>query len=573
MEYSGIVHFEDKKYCFARKPKEFVFRLETKKDDIENVILHMQDKYVKLAYLDTRAQVPMEKVRSDRYRDYYEAVVNMDVICLRYYFELTDCEGNKAFFGNHEFTEEAPTDIEYMFDCPQSVREEDIFEVPQWAKNKVIYQIFPSRFATDKKIPEDVWYQAPITHNADLKGNLKGITAHLPYIRDLGADIVYLTPIFQSNSSHKYNIDDYYRIDPSFGTKEDLRELVESAHCLGLRVILDGVFNHTSDNFFAFKDIREKQEASKYLDWYSIDGFPLQIGWGVKPNFKTFSYVGFMPKLNLGNPEVQDYVIDVASYWIKECGIDGWRLDVGDEIPHAFWKRFRRELKKIKPELLIAGEIWHFAGDFLEGDEWDTVMNYPFFRSLTNLVGSESITVSDFVDNLGFLEGHLHPEVLPLLWNLMGSHDTPRFLHLCGGNTSKLKLAAALLLLLPGMPMIYYGDEVGMEGAKDPDCRRGMLWDESRQNAEILSYYKRLLQLRHRYGFLTACRPTEVHTQNESGLLARRIICENQEALMIFHCKDGEVSLPELQGRMDRISDTVSDGILKPYQAALFIRE
>ena len=336
MEYAAIRHFADKRYCYAVEKGRFLIRLETKKGDVESVVLHVQDKYLPLKFMDTRQQYLMETACSDNYIDYYEKILDIDVVCLRYFFEIKDTAGNVVYYGNHNFYDACITDIDRMFDCPQNLREEELFELPQWAKNKVVYQIFPSRFATDKEVSEEEWYQAPINHKADLKGSLRGIIAHLDYIRHLGVDVIYMTPIFSSDSSHKYNIDDYYRIDPSFGTKEDLKELVEKAHGLGMYVILDGVFNHTAVDFFAFKDVMEKKEQSEYLDWYYINEFPLVMEWGKKPNYKTFSYAAPMPKLNLQNKETADFVIDVASYWIRECDIDGWRLDVADEIHHAF---------------------------------------------------------------------------------------------------------------------------------------------------------------------------------------------------------------------------------------------
>ena len=154
---------------------------------------------------------------------------------------------------------------------------------------------------------------------------------------------------------------DYYEIDASFGDKEDLKELVRLAHGAGMYVILDGVFNHTGIDFFAFRDIMEKQDKSAYVDWYYIESFPLVMEWGKRPGYKTFSYAGYMPKLNLQNPETADYVINVAAYWIRECDIDGWRLDVADEISHSFWKRFRREMKAVKKDILLVGEVWHYA--------------------------------------------------------------------------------------------------------------------------------------------------------------------------------------------------------------------
>ena len=499
MILAAISHDATARDCFCLEPDRFVFRLRCAKGDIASVVLHHQDKYLPLKIQDTRGELPMELSASDASLDYWQAELRFHLVCLRYWFEITDTQGNKVFYSNHHFSEAPVVDLDDMFDCPQNLREEERFVTPNWAENKVVYQVFPSRFASSRSVPEEVWYKAPVTHWDELHGDLKGVTAHLEHLKELGVDILYMTPIFHSNSCHKYDTIDYYTVDPSFGTEQDLKELVDKAHSLGLRVILDGVFNHTAPEFFAFADIKEKGEASKYLDWYFIDGFPLRAKRGEKPNFKTFSYYGGMPKLNVKNPEVSRYILDVALYWLRRCGIDGWRLDVGDEIGHSFWKRFRREIKKEFPQALIVGEVWHLAEDFLQGDEWDTVMNYPFYRAARALAAGEERTVPRFVEELNLLKGRLHPKVLTLLWNLVDSHDTPRLLHLCGGDKNKMKLIVALQLLMPGMPMIYYGDEYALSGGQDPDCRRGMLWDEGRQDRDMYDGYRKLLRLRRQH--------------------------------------------------------------------------
>ena len=573
MEYAAIRHFAEKRYCYAVGKGRFLIRLETKKGDAARVTLHVQDKYLPMKFMDTRCAYTMAAACSDAYIDYYEVVIDIDVVCLRYFFEIEDRAGSVTYYGNHNFYDECITDIGRMFDCPQNLREEELFGLPAWARNKVVYQIFPSRFATDKDVPEEVWYQAPIGHRADLKGSLRGIIDRLDYIKELGADILYMTPIFRSQSSHKYDIDDYYAIDPSFGTKEDLKELVDKAHGLGMYVILDGVFNHTSTRFFAFQDIMEKQGQSKYLDWYYIQGFPLVMEWGKRPNYKTFSYAPPMPKLNLTNKETADYFIDVAAYWIKECDIDGWRLDVADEIGHAFWKRFRREIKAVKKDALLIGEIWHFAGDFLEGDEWDSIMNYQFYYAVKDLLVSEDISAGAFAGCLDFMKGNLNRALEGYLWNFIDSHDTARFLHSAGNDVRKQKLAAALQLLLPGMPMIYYGDEVGLTGAHDPDCRRGMLWDEGRQDRELLDYYKTLLRIRHEYAALTEGEIVERYADDAAGLICMERRLGDRRMTVVFHTKPGTAALPELAGRENLVSGQPFSGRLGGYESAVFAEE
>ncbi len=571
MEYSAIFHDMDKRFCYAIDKDLFVIRVQVKKDDMKEVILHYEDKYIPMERKDTRMTLPMKKVATSQFHDYYEAQLQMHLICLRYFFEFTDMQGEKVYYGNYEFDKECITNRDRMFDCPQNLREEEMFEVPQWAANKVVYQIFPSRFATTQPVDKELWYKAPITPMDDLHGNLRGIIEHLDYIKDLGIDVVYLTPIFKSNSCHKYDTIDYYQVDPSFGTTEDLKELVQKSHERGMKVVLDAVYNHSGREFFAFQDILEKGEKSKYLDWYFIDELPPRGEWGEIPNFKCFGYYGGMPKLNLKNPEVEKYITDVACYWIKECDIDGWRLDVGDEISHFFWKNFRKAIKAVKKDMLIIGEIWHYAGDFLEGDEWDTVMNYPFYLNLIDLLADEKINVSQFVQNLGYLKGRLNKKCYPLMWNLIDSHDTARFLHLCHDNKKKQHLAAAFQLLLPGMPMVYYGDEYAMPGANDPDCRRGMYWDEEYQDKEMYNWYKKLMQVRKTHACIVEGEMIETIANDDEDTIV--MIRKNGEETiaMLFNCGNSAKEFNEYAGKHNLLTDSAFDGKVDGLDASVIV--
>ena len=569
MEYSAIFHDMDKRFCYAIDKDIFVIRVQVKKDDMKEIILHYEDKYIPMERKDTRKVISMKKVATSQFHDYYEAQLQIHLICLRYFFEFIDTHGEKVYYGNYEFNKDCITNRDRMFDCPQNLREEEMFEVPQWAANKVVYQIFPSRFAASQPVDKELWYKAPITHMDDLHGNLRGIIEHLDYIQNLGIDILYMTPIFKSNSCHKYDTIDYYQIDPSFGTTEDLKELVQKAHERGMKVVLDAVYNHTGRDFFAFQDILEKGEKSRYLDWYFIDELPPKDEMGEIPNFKCFGYYGGMPKLNLKNPEVEKYVTDVACYWIKECDIDGWRMDVGDEISHFFWKNFRKAIKAVKKDMLIIGEIWHYAGDFLEGDEWDTVMNYPFYLNMIDLLADTRINVSQFVQNLGYLKGRLNKKCYPLMWNLIDSHDTARFLHLCNDNKKKQHLAAAFQLLLPGMPMVYYGDEFAMPGANDPDCRRGMYWDEEYQDKEMFQWYKKLLQIRKTHTCVVDGELIEISAKDEEETIV--MIRKNGEETiaMIFNCSTEMKEFNEYAQKYNLITDSVFDGKVEGLDAAV----
>lgn len=566
MNYGAIAHMPDQRYCFCLRPGCFLIRLQTGRGDLDQVILHYQDKYIPVRFHDTRKKIAMKRVAQDHSHDYFEAELEIDVVCLRYYFELIDQQGNKQYYSNCRFLTHAPDDIDRMFDLPQNLREIEQFVVPQWAKNQVVYQVFPARFASSQPVDDKLWYKTPMKAAADLRGDLKGLISKLDHIKNLGVDILYLTPIFQSKSSHKYDTIDYYAIDPAFGTTEDLLQLVEQAHEMGMRVILDGVFNHTAPEFFAFRDLEENWETTPYRNWYYCNERPRRPKmFGVKPNYKCFSYFGGMPKLNLENPETGDYFINVALHWLRTAHIDGWRLDVADEVSHRYWHRFRTAVKEEFPDALIVGEVWHYAADFLQGDNWDSVMNYHFRTAVMDFAAKETISASEFLNEMGFLRGNLNTACYPLMWNLIDTHDTPRALHECGENKSKLRLLAAFQLLLPGMPFIYYGDEVGMTGGPDPDCRRGMLWDPERQDLELMQYYKKLIEVRKQYPCLTAGDPCDQRAEDEKGL----VFIRRKDLLLVFHGRKGSVSLPEYQGKPELLSGETFDGTIDSYQAAV----
>jgi glycosidase len=328
-------------------------------------------------------------------------------------------------------------------------------------------------------------------------GNLAGICDKLEYIASLGVNAVYLCPIFKSNSNHRYHTVDYFEIDPVLGTLKDFDKLVKKAHKLGLRVILDGVFNHCSRGFFQFNSLMELGKNSPYVDWFHVHGWPLHAYSG-KPNYDCWWGYPALPKFNTDNPDVRDYLFSVGEYWMKR-GIDGWRLDVPNEIDDdSFWQEFRRRIKAINPEAYIVGEIWDEPSRWLQGDQFDGVMNYPLRKAvLAYLFDEKPIALAEFAKRLreAFPAGRFG---VPM--NLLGSHDTIRLSSLPCSNLQRVKLALALLFFLPGAPCIYYGDEIGMLGGKDPDNRRSFPWDKfaEMQKAPVYDYLKGLIALRNK---------------------------------------------------------------------------
>ena len=371
---------------------------------------------------------------------------------------------------------------------------------PAWVKDAIFYQIFPDRFCRSshyKAIGKFVEWGSKPTRENMFGGNLAGISDKLEYVASLGVNAIYLCPIFKSNSNHRYHTVDYFEIDPVLGTLKDFDRFVKKAHKLGLRVILDGVFNHCSRGFFQFNSLMELGKNSPYVDWFHVHGWPLHAYSG-KPNYDCWWGFPALPKFNTDNPDVREYLFSVGEYWMRH-GIDGWRLDVPNEIDDdSFWQEFRRRIKAINPDAYIVGEIWDEPSRWLKGDQFDGVMNYPLRRAvLAYLFDEKPIDLAEFAKRLreAFPAGRFG---VPM--NLLGSHDTIRLASLPCSNLQRVKLALAILFFLPGAPCIYYGDEIGMEGGKDPDNRRTFPWESlsDGRRSPVFRFMNELIALRNK---------------------------------------------------------------------------
>jgi glycosidase len=426
---------------------------------------------------------------------------------------------------------------------------------PAWIKDAVFYQIFPERFAngdsTNDPPGTKEWGGKPTPGNY-FGGDLSGILQHLDYLSSLGINALYLNPIFASNSNHKYQTADYRIIDPHFGDEETFRELVDSCHARGIRIILDGVFNHTGVDFFAFADAKKNGARSRYKDWYTFHGFP--VGPVSAPNYECWWGHGSLPKLNTKNPEVRQYLFDVTRQWM-ETGIDGWRLDVPNEIPHEFWKEWRPLVKSINPEAYIVGEIWEEAGPWLQGDEFDGVMNYRYQKACGAFFAGESIEVLQFDSRLAQLRREYSDDVNASLLNLLDSHDTERFLTMCKGDVPSWKLGLLFHMTYPGVPMLYYGDEVGMTGGKDPACRGTMVWDPARQNRDMLEYTRRIVRLRRSLPVLRHGGFTTLLTDADRSLYAYMRRANSSSAIVVLNCGNAKqvVSIPAPPGEWRQV--------------------
>lgn len=400
-------------------------------------------------------------------------------------------------------------------------------ETPQWVKDAVFYQIFPDRFAhSHPKINYSGYWQSSNLESWEAMptlqkykgGNFWGIIDKLDYLQDLGINAIYFTPIFQSTCNHRYHTHDYYQIDPLLGGNIAFEEFLTQAHQRNIKVVLDGVFNHVGRGFFYFNDILENGSHSPWLHWFNIENWPLSAYDGSKPaNYESWVNNRALPKFNHDNPQVREYIMQVGEYWIKQ-GIDGWRLDVPNEVTaKGFWQEFRQRIKAINPDAYIVGEIWLDARQWLDGSQFDGVMNYLFTESTMAFVGGDriikehveqtsyqplpAISASEYQQKIEKLLDLYPWEIALTQLNLLASHDTARLLTIVGEDIDTVKLSTLLLLTFVGAPSIYYGDEVGLLGAFDPDCRRSFP-AENQWNLDLLEYHKKLIKLRHQYSAL-----------------------------------------------------------------------
>ncbi|HPX65530.1 MAG TPA: glycoside hydrolase family 13 protein, partial [Anaerolineaceae bacterium] len=426
---------------------------------------------------------------------------------------------------------------------------------PDWVKNAVFYQIFPDRFAWSPKVEKpsnfEPWDSEPTVHGFK-GGDLMGVVEKLDYLQDLGINAIYFNPIFQSASNHRYHTHDYYQVDPLLGGNEAFKLLVEEAHKRDIKIVLDGVFNHASRGFFQFNHIMEVGKDSPYVDWFHIHDYPLNAFEG-KPNYECWWGLPALPKLNTDNPQVRRYIFDIARYWIEQ-GADGWRLDVPFEIDDdEFWREFRDVVKTANPEAYIVGEIPCEAQRWMAGDQFDAVMNYQITHAALGFFGGKQIDyeLASGMMGLGEAEKYtaenfakrteellqIYPYEFALAqMNLLDSHDMPRFLSLVSGNVKRLALAYLFILTYPGAPSIYYGDEIGLTGGKDPECRKTFPWDESEWNTDLRDQLKSYIALRNANPVLRTGAYKVIYAHD--GVIAYTRKNEEQTMLVILNAND-----------------------------------
>ena len=508
MEFAGVYHKTSEQMSYPLDEERLVINLKTGYD-VKRVFIHHGDPFEagilggNEKWTGKREEIVYKK-RLPHQLWWTTTLIPPYKRC-KYYFELHTEKETWYYFEDGFLTEEQINMDGRMLQCftVPWMNPADVNRTPEWVNSTVWYQIFPDRFfngTPERKDPDILpWQTGKVTNSEKYGGDLEGIRKKLPYLQDLGITGIYLNPIMEAETNHKYDTADYTKIDPSFGDDGIMRRLVSEAHDRGIRIMVDAVFNHCGRKFAPWLDVQEKGRASTYAEWFMVQDWSeiRKTGDTRDGRFYSFAFADWMPKLNTNNEEVIQYFCRVCEDWIRKYDIDGIRFDVGNEVSHRFLKRMREHLKKIKPDIYLLGEIWHDASQWLAGDEYDSVMNYPLMSGIHDFFLDQTMRKEEFEYMVNRCYTMYMQQNNNVLFNLLDSHDTERLMNRFH-DLDKFYQQLAVLFTLPGSPCIYYGTEIAMEGGFDPDCRRCMPWDEigTEENRERIGQMKKLICLR-----------------------------------------------------------------------------
>lgn len=496
----GTEHVSDLPYVNTVAHNQIKVRFRTPREEVKMVILIYNDPYNYGQDGWEQLCMEMHTRHTDDMYDWWEETITIESRRFMYHFELHTKDGEVYHYSEAGLDKE--WEVGYQFNLPFS-HVDEIFTYPKWIDDTVWYQVFPERFATSDQEMFKTWHTGDVKNEETYGGDIRGIISKLDYIKELGANAIYFTPIFAADSSHKYDTVDYFKIDPQFGTEEDFKDLIKEAHDRDIKIMLDGVFNHTSKNHKYFQDVVEKKQDSEYRDWFYINDYENleeSLNWNDSKfremnTYNTFAYTPNMPKLNVANNAARSYILKAVEYW-TEMGIDGWRLDVANEVHHSFWKEFKKRVVAINPDIYIVGEIWHDSITWLRGDEFHAVMNYKYTNAIIDYFFKRKITKEQFENRVVRTQMEYTQQINNAAFNLFDSHDTVRVKNQCNFNSDAQKLGTVFLLTQNGTPCIYYGTEIGLDGYEDPNNRKLMIWDESKWDKELYNFYKEIIRVR-----------------------------------------------------------------------------
>ncbi|MGL4338205.1 MAG: glycoside hydrolase family 13 protein [Turicibacter sp.] len=612
MNLHAIYHRPKQNFAYAYDSKTIHLRIRTAKNEVDTATIIFGDPYHWVAgggggnlnaegasgWVSTK--VEMKKESTTDLFDFWIGEVSPEFRRMRYAFVLEN-EKDHILFGeknivdltkNKEKDSDANrTNFENLgnFFCFPFLNGIDVFNAPAWVKDTVWYQIFPERFANSDETlnPENTveWGSIDPSYDTFYGGDLQGVMDHLDHIQDLGINGIYFCPIFKGPSTHKYDTADYFDIDPQFGTKETFKQLVEEAHARGIKIMLDAVFNHCGWEFPQWQDVVKNGENSIYKDWFHIRKFPLTES-SFDPithpgglNYDAFAFGQNMPKLNTENKDVLDYLLEVGRFWVREFDIDGWRLDVANEVDHQFWREFRKAVREVKEDVYILGEVWHDSQPWLDGDQFDAVMNYPLTDAMLGYIAKDTMTSSEFMIAVNKIYTNYSHKVNEVAFNLLDSHDTARLLTLCEGSKQKALLAYTLEMTQTGTPCIYYGGEIGLDGAGDPLCRKCMIWDEENQDRYMFDYLKKLISIRRNYPTMRSYELEWIEANDKQNYIIFKKNAGTEELMVIVNNDSSaqtiQVPTHLKQSYFELLTDKTVDltkGItVQPYSALLLV--
>lgn len=558
MEFTGVYHKTSEQMSYPKNQRELIINIKTGYD-VRRVFIHYGDPFeAGILGGNEKWTGKREKIcfrKNLEHQIWWTTTLTPPYKRCKYYFELQTEKEVWYYFEDGFLTEEQLHMDGRMMQCfiVPWMNPADINVTPDWVNDTVWYQIFPDRFCngTPEKNTEEIlaWRSGPVTNAQRFGGNLAGIRQRLDYLQDLGINGIYLNPILKAESNHKYDTTDYEKIDPAFGDEKEFALLVKEAHEHGIHVMVDAVFNHCGRKFAPWVDVLEKGKDSPYADWFMINDWTelCRKADTRDGRFYSFAFADGMPKLNTNNEKVQEYFCALCESWIRDYDIDGIRFDVGNEISHSFLKKMRKRVRALKPEIYLLGEIWHDASQWLAGDEYDSVMNYPLMSGIHDFFIDKKRTGKDFEYMINRCYTMYMQQCNNVLFNLLDSHDTERLMNRFH-DLDIFYQQLALLFTMPGSPCIYYGTEIAMEGGFDPDCRRCMPWEEldKEENQGRIREIKKLIALRRSD---PACRSLYFHFPGKHAetrcVEYVKLDDQGNRIQVILNCTENMVDIPE----------------------------
>lgn len=549
MNIAAIEHKCNSNFCYALDDNELMIILRTGKE-VSSAYIISEDPYIngisgRLPWFGKEDEMTT-KIEIEHHL-LWKIKIKPSFKRLQYYFkiqyddEVAEIYENRVVLQNDASNQKCS---KQYFKFPW-LNSDDVIKPPHWVKDIIWYQIMPDRFCRGAGFKNSEKFKSwnetvDMTYADFFGGNINGITEKLDYIKDLGFTGIYLTPIFKATTNHKYNPADYLQIDYDFGTEDDLVKLVNQAHQNGIRVMFDAVFNHCGTDFFAWKDVLEKGKTSNYYNWFFInsDSFNIEDIKTMDGRYYSFAFEANMPKLNTNNDEVIQFFSDVCTKWIQRFDIDGIRFDVGNEISHRFIKNLHNQLKAIKSDIFLLGEIWHKSSAWLQGDEYDSVMNYPFYNCLHDFWVEKSMDSKQLMYGINNCLSLYAEQTTEMMFNFLDTHDTSRVMDTCE-DIDVLLQKLTVLMTMPGSPCVYYGTEIAMQGKCNPYNRSPMPWDEILQGkySAVSDEFRKIIEIRKNYSQLKSTNIEWIHNEKYPRLISykRASVSEKEKINIIIN--------------------------------------